>query len=391
MQKFNHLSEKIGLSRDKAVIVGGEQLAKMLKPGKSEKLRDQFIKLTDNAASVLCCRVSPKQKAQVVNLVKSYKPKITTLAIGDGANDVNMINAASIGVGISGLEGQQAARASDYAIGQFRFLKHLMFVHGRECYRRNSLLVIYMFFKNQIYVLPIWWYGLLSLYSGTQIYNIWLYNTYNVVYTGMPICWYCTFDWQYTKRELLGDPLLYRIGLEDRCFNTFTFARSSFNAVWQSALLLLLPFATMDESPGVSGGGREQTSTASSLVLNGVFIFQAIVWLVNVKLFVLTHTHSCLSVFWQLGSVAAFYIVYACLSAYSATDDLYQTLGVLFSFRTQYILLALFATAYILIELGQQRFEKQIEDNVREMQVMQQQDLHQRVLESKLQRKRKFT
>jgi len=66
---------------------------------------------------VIACRVSPKQKAEIVKMVKEKYPKATTLAIGDGANDVNMITSAHVGVGISGLEGQQAARAADYAIG----------------------------------------------------------------------------------------------------------------------------------------------------------------------------------------------------------------------------------------------------------------------------------
>jgi len=74
------------------------------------------------------------------------------LAIGDGANDVNMILKAHVGVGIAGREGLQAARAADYAIGQFKFLKTLLFVHGREAYRKNSTLILYNFFKNTVYV-----------------------------------------------------------------------------------------------------------------------------------------------------------------------------------------------------------------------------------------------
>lgn len=142
-------------------------------------------------------------------LVQTHKPNITSLAIGDGANDVNMILAANIGVGIKGLEGQQAARAADYAIGQFRFLKTLMFVHGRECYRRNAYLIVYFFFKNLLYVLPIWYYGWYSLFSGAQIYNQLLYSSYNVVFTAMPICWYATFDWEFTKETLLEKPSTY--------------------------------------------------------------------------------------------------------------------------------------------------------------------------------------
>ena len=76
-----------------------------------------FVDLCEDANVVLACRVSPLQKAEVVHMIRKKNPNKTTLAIGDGANDVNMITAAHIGIGISGLEGQQAARAADYSIG----------------------------------------------------------------------------------------------------------------------------------------------------------------------------------------------------------------------------------------------------------------------------------
>lgn len=164
--------KQIGDSRETAVVIGGEQLAKITQVGR-ESILGEFLHLAKQQSVVIACRVSPKQKAEVVNLIReSEKDKgITTLAIGDGANDVNMINAAHIGVGISGLEGQQAARSADYSIGQFRFLKNLMFTHGREAYRRNSYLVLYMFYKNVIYVLPIFYFGIVSCFSGTSFYD----------------------------------------------------------------------------------------------------------------------------------------------------------------------------------------------------------------------------
>lgn len=117
-----------------------------------------------------------------------------TLAIGDGANDVNMITSAHVGVGISGLEGQQAARSADYAIGQFKFLKNLLFAHGRECYRRNSYLVIYIFYKNILFVVPQFWFGFLSVFSGQPLYEQWIYQLYNIIFTSIPIMWYAIFD-----------------------------------------------------------------------------------------------------------------------------------------------------------------------------------------------------
>ena len=82
---------------------------------------------------------------------------VSTLAIGDGANDVNMITSAHVGVGIKGLEGQQAARAADYSMGEFKLLRRLLLNHGRECYRRNSRLVCFNFYKNILVVLPQFW------------------------------------------------------------------------------------------------------------------------------------------------------------------------------------------------------------------------------------------
>lgn len=100
-------------ARDNAVIVAGDTLATIQA---DEDLVKEFIDLCEGANVVLACRVSPKQKAEVVQMMRARNPDKTTLAIGDGANDVNMITAAHIGIGIAGLEGQQAVRASDYAI-----------------------------------------------------------------------------------------------------------------------------------------------------------------------------------------------------------------------------------------------------------------------------------
>lgn len=108
------MSSSLQVVKDTAVIVTGDAL---LKIAANVELKKLFLETADNAKVVLACRVSPKQKADIVMFIREKDPLATTLAIGDGANDVNMITAAHVGIGISGLEGQQAARSSDYAIG----------------------------------------------------------------------------------------------------------------------------------------------------------------------------------------------------------------------------------------------------------------------------------
>lgn len=125
-----------------AIVIDGDSLKLVL----DDRLKQKFLLLCKQCKSVLCCRVSPSQKAAVVRLVKNGLDVIT-LSIGDGANDVAMIQEADIGVGIAGEEGRQAVMSSDFAIGQFRFLTRLTLVHGRWCYRRMAETIANFFYK----------------------------------------------------------------------------------------------------------------------------------------------------------------------------------------------------------------------------------------------------
>jgi phospholipid-transporting ATPase len=130
--------------RHAALVIDGKSLSFAL----DSTVEKDFLNLALSCKSVICCRVSPLQKAEVVTLVRTNVKDSITLAIGDGANDVSMIQAAHIGVGISGREGLQATLASDYAISQFRFLAKLLLVHGAWNYRRLANVILYSFYKN---------------------------------------------------------------------------------------------------------------------------------------------------------------------------------------------------------------------------------------------------
>ncbi len=128
-------------------------------------LKKIFLEIGIKCHSVICSRVSPLQKALVVKLVRENL-KVVTLAIGDGANDVSMIQSADVGVGIMGREGAQAVRAADYAFGEFRHLRRLLTVHGRYNYLRMSGLIYYSFYKNLVFITVQWWFGFVSAWTG---------------------------------------------------------------------------------------------------------------------------------------------------------------------------------------------------------------------------------
>ena len=198
--------------------------------------------------------MSPKQKAQIVNLVKDRNPSIVTLAIGDGANDVNMISSAHIGIGIRGVEGRQAARASDYSISQFSFLKRLLFVHGRESYRKNSFIVVYNFYKNIIFVFPQFWFGFTSLFSGQTLYDPWIYQLYNMIFTCLPICWYGIYDKEFSYDDtLLKDNKFYIQGMKNKLFHKRRFWKWVIYGTIQSIFIFLFSFYANDSATSNNG------------------------------------------------------------------------------------------------------------------------------------------
>lgn len=181
--KYENDTENNNLPQENALIIEGSALVHIFETSESkEKLLDIAIR----CRSVVCCRVSPLQKALVVQLVRKYH-NVVTLAIGDGANDVSMIQVANIGVGIAGQEGVQAAMAADYAIAQFRFLHKLLLVQGHWSYARISEMILTFFFKNVFWVFPSLWYQIYSGWSGNIFYDYSFLQLYNIVFTLAPV------------------------------------------------------------------------------------------------------------------------------------------------------------------------------------------------------------
>ncbi|EGR28497.1 phospholipid-translocating p-type flippase family protein, putative [Ichthyophthirius multifiliis] len=176
----------------KCFLIEGDALTKVFDE-RNPDLKKRFVQITKECESVVCCRVSPTQKAQVVRSIKQQLGKVT-LAIGDGANDVNMIQEAHIGCGLYGNEGMRAVQSSDFALGQFKCLWRLLLVHGRWSYIRISEMIIYFFYKNMIFTIPQFFFAFYCGFSGQTIFDDIYISLYNLVFTALPLIIRAIFD-----------------------------------------------------------------------------------------------------------------------------------------------------------------------------------------------------
>jgi len=255
------------------LIIDGRCLEVALEPGNDL----DFVAISRICKTVICCRVSPKQKGAVVRLIKREE-KAITLAIGDGANDCNMIQSADVGIGIRGLEGLQAFNVCDYGISQFRFLQYLLLVHGRWCYRRIAILVNYTFYKNIVVVLPQYFLGCVSGFSGQKLYNDILYQSYNVVHSMMPIMLFGILDQDVCKRVSLQHPELYMAGPRREYMNVRLAAMWILSGVWHSIIIFFVPYYTM-----TNGNTSHPDGKANDIWQLGTVVYFLVTVVVNLR------------------------------------------------------------------------------------------------------------
>ncbi|UKZ46133.1 hypothetical protein TrVGV298_000331 [Trichoderma virens] len=205
-----------GMVPHSVVVVDGQTLAVI---DADEDLAALFYDLIVRVDSVICCRASPSQKANLVKSIRKFVPKSMTLAIGDGANDIGMIQASHVGIGISGREGLQAARIADYSIAQFRFLQKLLFVHGRWNYIRTGKYVLATFWKETFFFLIQAQFQRFNGYTGTSLYESWSLTLFNGAFTSLPVVLLGIFDRDLQPATLLSVPELYTFGQQRKGFN----------------------------------------------------------------------------------------------------------------------------------------------------------------------------
>ncbi|KAK5671092.1 hypothetical protein BDV3_004761 [Batrachochytrium dendrobatidis] len=283
-----------------ALIIDGKSLAYALE----DDIKYTFLELATLCKAVICCRVSPLQKALVVKLLRKNVEGAVTLAIGDGANDVSMIQAAHVGIGISGQEGLQAARSADFAIAQFRFLKKLLLVHGSWAYSRLSKVILYSFYKNITLYLIQLWFALDNGFSGQTLFETWTQSSYNIVFAFFQPLAIGVFDQFLTSRMLDRYPQLYRLGQTNEFYNTYSFWAWIINSFFHSLIMYYGLTAVYGEGAMMTNGG-----TANNWVM-GEMIYTADLITITMKAALTVDTWVNFTYFGVFGSIALWFILF---------------------------------------------------------------------------------
>uniref|UniRef100_A0A671N614 Probable phospholipid-transporting ATPase IH n=1 Tax=Sinocyclocheilus anshuiensis TaxID=1608454 RepID=A0A671N614_9TELE len=268
--------------------------------------KEIFLEICRNCSAVLCCRMAPLQKAQIVKLIKASKEHPITLAIGDGANDVSMILEAHVGIGIMGKEGRQAARNSDYAITKFKHLKKMLLVHGHYYYIRIAELVQYFFYKNVCFIFPQFLYQFFCGFSQQPLYDTAYLTLYNISFTSLPILLYSLMEQHINMDILKRDPSLYRDIAKNSLLRWPTFIYWTFLGVFDAVVFFFGAVFLFDNTTFTSNGQMFGNWTFGTLV------FTVLVFTVTLKLALDTHYWTWINHFVIWGSLL-FYVIFSLL------------------------------------------------------------------------------
>ncbi|KAH7049461.1 hypothetical protein B0J12DRAFT_574424 [Macrophomina phaseolina] len=295
------------------VVVDGQTLA-MIENDKP--VYSLFFDLAVLADSVICCRASPSQKAGLVNMVRKKVKKSITLAIGDGANDIAMIQEAHVGIGITGKEGLQAARVSDYSMAQFRFLTKLLLVHGRWNYIRTCKYTVATFWKEFLFYLTQALYQRWVGYTGTSLYESWSLSMFNTLFTSLPVIILGIFEKDLSPATLIAVPELYTKGQRNGGFNFKVYLGWMFMASCEMTIIYFCMLGLY---------GQAIFTGDQTIYALGTLTYTAVVILISFKLQVLEmHAKTYTALFSFVCSIGGWFLWDIILAAsYSGDESIY--------------------------------------------------------------------
>ena len=260
-----------------ALVVDGFSLTNILP---HQENRELLHHVAIQCQAVVCCRMSPLQKAEIVKLMKSSPLGLVTAAIGDGGNDVSMIQEAHVGIGIFGREGRAAARAADFAFAKFKFLQKVILVHGHWYYYRVSMLVQYFFYKNVAVFTDQLVYAFYTSFSIQTLFDGANLTLYNLLFTALPIFVFALLAQNKEASRLLSQPHLYRLISGNSLLSSRELFLWFLHGVWHSTAVYFGWLLCWTRTVNNSSFGDQMMGQSSF----GLCIYTTLVLLVSLKL-----------------------------------------------------------------------------------------------------------
>ncbi|CAG9311668.1 unnamed protein product [Blepharisma stoltei] len=328
---------------------------------KATKIQKMFLRISSMCKTVICCRVTPGQKQEVVKLMKDHCGYIT-LAIGDGANDVAMILEAHVGIGLYGEEGMQSVQASDYAIGEFKFLWELLLIHGRFNYLRQSEMIMYFFYKNLVFTIPQFFFAFYCAYSGQTVYDDWYITFYNMVFTALPLIVKALLEidiiiprrnevqsiasmnstednpLRSTHHNKIRDlvPKCYNTGRLNEIFTPYNFSIWIGNGLFHSFIVYFIPFYAAEYGMLTEDGLNHDLWSFS------ITSFSCVILIVNLKLSLHTRHWTVYSVFSIC--ILSLLLYFGFILVYDSLTELPDYLSIFQIIESPYFYLSIFTT-----------------------------------------------
>ncbi|XP_056396764.1 phospholipid-transporting ATPase IG isoform X1 [Hyla sarda] len=292
-------------NQDYGLIIDGSTLSLILNSNcSSSHYKNIFLQICQKCTAVLCCRMAPLQKAQIVKMVKNSKGNPITLSVGDGANDVSMILEAHVGIGIKGKEGRQAARNSDYAVPKFKHLKKLLLAHGHLYYVRIAHLVQYFFYKNLCFILPQFLYQFFCGFSQQPLYDAAYLTMYNICFTSLPILAYSLLEQHISIETLIANPKLYMRISDNAMLQWLPFLYWTALGAFEG-LVFFFGVYFLFQNPSLDGNGQVFGNWSF-----GTIVFTTLVFTVTLKLALDTRYWTWMNHLVIWGSLA-FYVIFS--------------------------------------------------------------------------------
>jgi phospholipid-transporting ATPase len=313
-----------------ALVIGGNSLEVAI-----NYLSDLFLQVLPRLQTVVCSRATPSQKAAMVTLVKTRLKKIC-LAIGDGANDVSMIQKANVGVGLTGKEGTQAAQSADFVLHRFRHLPRLLFVHGRFSYIRMCKTVYWSFYKNTFFPFPLVFFGIFSSWSDMPFYDSYLMNLFNVVYTSLPPLVIGWTEKDELEQELMNHPETYPYFRANEKFTVWKFVQYLFFGVLQSCVVFWIGYGLFYDNEVIYSDGK-----GTGVYVFGQWLIIATIIIINVTFLMWTSNWTRAMVGCVSLGIVVLLLTLVILSWWISVDaDMYGMTNYIFPVPMQYIYLA---------------------------------------------------